>query len=160
MSKIYLNILELLDLKTPTSIDRIKFIGFTNDEILKALKYLSLKKYVLIDNSNVWRLPEGDLYLKNFVKVGDDYKVVLKMPKGVKPLSELTWNWHQRFFKDFNKRQPNKILLTDKTPITQRIMKISFMEWVGIFSIISSVIAIWIYVLFPIVKDFLNWMGW
>jgi hypothetical protein len=160
MSKLYLIIIEQLNLYTSVEISSIKYEGFSEDEFLKAIHYLTVKNFITVNKTQIWLSKEGQQFFKLFKKEGDKYITTVKLSDDFQSLSDSTLEWRERFFKDFNKDKASKILVTDKMPITQRIMKISFIKWVGIFSIISSVIAIWIYVLFPIVKDFLNWIGW
>lgn len=53
---------------------------------------------------------------------------------------------------DFTKKlKQNKIKATHKEPIITRIKSISFAEWGIIWTIIAGVIALWIYVLKPII---------
>ncbi|WP_259069639.1 hypothetical protein HDF24_16055 [Mucilaginibacter sp. X4EP1] len=48
----------------------------------------------------------------------------------------------------------NKIAETQKHLIITRIKKISLMEWAAIWSIIGAIIALWIYVIDPLIKKY------
>jgi len=160
MSKIYFLILEQLNLYTSVEVDTIKVEGFSNDEMSKAIHYLSVKKYVTINKTQIWLSKEGQQFLNLFTKEGNEYIATIKLPEGYQSLGDITFEQSQRLLDSFKPAKQKKIIAIQKQSIANRIRNISFVEWGIIFTIIGVCVTLWIYVLSPIVKDFFNWMGW